>query len=796
MISQLRGNERPMTEGSGHTLDATSLLRAAASELLPVTVHMGPDQVRFSSFVGSIREDGAGASVVLEPIAADAVPTGHDRPFNIVPAAGRADWIVTATKIGREGPTRVRVDLAHARAFATKDFEDGAVAVQATDLLVLVVPGGLGNRSSYVFPVQRIGADVCEIRSSSPLAIGHELELVEIVGDRRLLRSASAQVLESVPCYMADGSPSFSCRIALSDEVEVNADPPHDLVTEAGEVKRLLGLAGALQAQGWYEAPGWGRGTLRFIEVGPDSLAVELSTDAPAPLARRQVVRIGVEVFAIPYELDVNALSISGGLMRVSLPLILRRRRRHRREHRVVVGIPHQVALSFRHPVTGTVHTHPVREISFFGLCFECDPHANVLWKGLPLEQAQLTWSNRLVHLGDLAVEQYGYDQATGLIRCIASIPQSGVVDDPDMICLLATLAHPRVRSHDGRGFAALHRTYLEAGLFGPHMHRNLAPILDRVEDVWLRLHRDASEIARTFVHGPEGAPDAAATILRAWEHGWLLQHFVDASHEVGGATGRLQAAFLEHVVLRPDGRYLVFFVKEDNQVMNAFVRRFLGATGTPDAVTRSTVELWSRPADACAGAARPDDVAVRACTPTDEIVLARSVAQRLGPYAAAALSMVPGELDLPDTRARFAQAGLERSRDCQIVERAGVPLYAVIEERSTPGVNLTWMLNASWIFPLRPDLDDPTAGLDAALHAVVNRPPQSATGERFLNLPTGIDADVLQSWGFAKEASLYLYAMTRAGLHRFFSFSASRYGEADVAALRRSRRRRPSLRE
>jgi hypothetical protein len=207
--------------------------------------------------------------------------------------------------------------------------------------------------------------------------------------------------------------------------------------------------------------------------------------------------------------------------------------------------------------------------------------------------------------------------------------------------------------------------------------------------------------------------------------------------------------------------------------------------------VNRSIVELWSRPA----GGPVPNHtdtptVALRRFEPHDELVIARAVQRKLGPHAAAALSMVPGEIDLADTRERFARAGLERSRSCDIVTRAGVATYAVLEERSTPGLNLTWMLNASWIIPIHAELDGDAAALDAALRSVVSRPAQTATGEHFVNLPEGLDTDRLGAWGFEKEASVYLYVLTRAGLHRFFTYASHRYGEVDAMTARRERRR------
>ncbi len=396
-----------MTELRASERDAVALLRAAAHELLPVVIEMGPEQARFSSFIGAVEDEGGGYAV-LEPIA-EALPEVVDQPFRIVSAAGPG-WFVVAHRIERIGPQRVRVELTRARAFDAEAAES-SVAVPATELLVLVIPGGLHGSSAYVFPVQRIGADVCEIRSSVALEPGRDLDCVEIVGDRRLLRRASAQVLETVPWYLPDGSRSFSCRLSLSEEGIGDAERAHDLVAEPAEVSRLLGLAGTMQCEGWYEAPGRGRGLLRFVDVGEDHLRFALSAPPSRGGLHTQVrIRVGVELLALSYELDVRMLQHDDGHLVTTLPLILRKRRGHRRDQRVQVSPPHQVELSFRNPVTGAVHKHLVAELSYFQVTFECQVAGAVLWQGLPLQQAQLTWRDRLVHLGDLAVEQYGYD--------------------------------------------------------------------------------------------------------------------------------------------------------------------------------------------------------------------------------------------------------------------------------------------------------------------------------------------------------------------------------------------------
>lgn len=768
-----------------------SLLDNAASALLPVVVDLGHGQPKLDAYASGVERDDQGTRLRLAPIAAGALAK-QDAWVCIRPAAPPESWELRARGIAARGERSAVVDLAHAR--VVEGGADSGPASVRSDLLVLVIPGGLDDRSAYVFPVIEITADVCEIQATEPLDPGARWDLVEIIGDRRLLRRASAQVLDIEPRFLADGSPCFRCRLALGPEAAAS-DRSYDLVTQASQVRRLLDFAGMTNAPGYYEAPGWGRGALRFLAVDRDSATLELHPGPRATGLPHGHVRVGVELFAVQYEMEVRVLAIEGGQARTSLPLILRRRQRHRRAHRTGVSAEESLSLVFLHPVTGRCETHPVRDVSFYGVSFRADPLRSVFWRTLPLERAHLDWRGRTIDLGDLVVE--GIHDTEGELLCTASITDTRVVDDTVMIELLATLAHPDVRVYDGEDFDAMHAVYLKAGLFGPHMHDNLAPMMEQTREVWRRLHSGASDVVRTLVHGPADEPNAAVTVMRAWEHGWLLQHFVDVSPQAEGATGKLQHAYLDHLVPRPDGRYLVFFVKEDNHIMNAYLTRFFANTGTREAVCRSPVELWSQGTDArgaaptaCANVAT-DGIAIRSMTETDAPVTQRAAERCLGAFATGALSMCARDLWLPDTRARFAQAGLERTRECHVVWRGSERAYAMIDERSTPGMNLTWMLNATWLIPMQSDVD--RAGLCAALERVLGLPSQSATGQRFLNLPAGLDAATLEAFGFRREANLHLYVLNRSGLHRFFHYAASRYGELEARTRRKGARRAKS---
>jgi len=767
-------------------LEVVAMIERATEELLPVVVELS--SCSFDAQLFMIQRDGE-PRVVLHPIAAQALPLHPDPLFTLRAATSSQSWSLRCTDIVAEGPSHAAISLRGMRFSRSADPSDG---VRASDSLVLVVPGGMNDGVDYVFPIARIGQDSCEVRCATGFAEGTVLALVEIVGDRRLLRTAAAQVTRATPWYGSDGSRGFVCTLSLStpERVESDDDEQHDLVTEPAEVKRVLRIAALRTSNVILEVPGRARLRGNLAELHGDHAIVELVAGADCSVLQAQrSVRVCFDLFGVPHELDVRPIEHDGKRVKISLPLILRRRRRHRRDAHNQVPASYGVELRYRHPITGQVATHPVREVSFYAVAFRLEAHGNVLWEGMPLEQAQLLWGDRLVQLGDLLVDETSIDEQGMTCRALAQ--DSRLVDDHDLIDLLGAIANPELTVHDGTEFAALHQTYLRAGLFGPHMDRNLAPIYEQTAATWRAMHSGARDMIRTFVNGPKDAPDAAVTAMRAWEACWLLQHFVDASPERFGATGKLQFAYIDHVLPRPDGRYIIFFVKEDNAIMNAYFNRFFETTGTAEALSCTLVDLWIR-RDAPPSVIELDAaITVEPCTPADESAVAHAAQRELGVHAASAVSMVPGQLTLPDTAERFARAGLVRCRDCVLIKRGGRIAYAVLEERSSPGLNLTWMLNASWIIPVHTELDADGQALARALVLIVQRPAQAATGDRFLNLPPNMNEAELARYGFAREARLRFYVLNRAGVHRFLHYNVARYGEVEAMVMRRSRKKR-----
>jgi len=350
---------------------------------------------------------------------------------------------------------------------------------------------------------------------------------------------------------------------------------------------------------------------------------------------------------------------------------------------------------------------------------------------------------------------------------------------------------------------------YRRAGLLAEFIDRNLAPVLDRAASSWHRLHESSAAIARTFVARaagqPGGALQAAVSAVRAWDRTWLAQHFASDGAGSGQITGALHLAYLDFVLPREDAHYLAFFVKSDNATMNSFYARFSALAGTPEAVDKVGLDYWIHRSGSASAPAKTDSAIDPAIDPSrspyqrrrladaDEQSVARAAEQTMGRLAAGSLAFQPGQIALPDTDRRFRRADLRRYRDGHVVTLDGRLVTCVLTEQTSPGINLTWMLNASWILPVHPDRDDGRATA-LALDGVLAAPPPVPGGDRFVITVPGVPSEPLIAAGFEKIATVYLYVFNRSGLHRYHQYVADRYGEVGAVVSRRRIERQARL--
>jgi hypothetical protein len=755
-------------------------VRQAAGALEPAIVELGSVPVQLHSYFDRVENHGSGKALLLSPIDASALPARELGPVRVHCTHASAPWTLICRSIVPISPACARVDLTNAR-FAPKRTDSRPILRHQH--LSLVTPVGSFGSDANIFPVVALDADSCVIDVSIPFELGEYLPRVEIVGDRSVLRRCAASVFELIPWCTPEGNRRFQCTLRLS-ETQTVSNELLETVQEPARVRRVLEFAAMSNVLGWFETPGSERGEARFIEAGRDALTLALYP--PREPSSSRFLKLGFTLFSVDYEASVRVLQEATSHLRTAFPLNLRRGRSFRREHRPAPGTQ-DLRLSFRNPVSGIWSEHPVVALSLQKITCEIASESELLWDGLPLHEAFLRGNEREIPLGEVRIEALAPRGSFRRMELKIQNPHT----QTELTKLLSSAVHPTVSLHNGQNFRDMLGIYKEAGLFAPHMRDNLDPIVPQAKRIWHAMHQPGADVVQTFVHGSPEAPDGAASVLRAWERGWVGQHLVSVSQQFNNAAGHVLMAMLDFLQRRPDGQHMVFFVKSDNRQMNSFLERFLANTGTSEVAERHDMAFWQRRAGQPELPPLEHSGVVRTLRPNQESMVARAAERVLGAHGAAAVSFVPGEFGIPDTARRFAELGITRERAASVVSaRRGAALYAVIEEITSQGVNFTWMLNASWLFPIHGALDKDKTGLQTALRHITNRPKQSPTGDVFVNTAGEIDEQLMLDAGFEKLADIYMYALNRTGINRWFYYMSDRYGEMDARTHQRQVRR------
>jgi hypothetical protein len=228
---------------------------------------------------------------------------------------------------------------------------------------------------------------------------------------------------------------------------------------------------------------------------------------------------------------------------------------------------------------------------------------------------------------------------------------------------------------------------------------------------------------------------------------------------------------------------------------MNSFYERFFQLTGTPESFCRITLGLWSHPG----GMGRqpvdlPTGINLRPMESGDEVLVSRAAERTFGTMAASALSLVPNGFRLSDTARLFARLDLQRRRKATLITSDDVPMLALLKEETSPGVNLTWMLDAWWLLPVNTRGENHAEAAAVAVGHIVHAPDDRPEEDKFVIVPEGMPTGALEAGGFTKVLSAHLYVLNRAGLRRYYEYISDRYGSLDARLTKHETRTMKSV--
>ncbi|MDH5676186.1 MAG: hypothetical protein OEZ06_28965 [Myxococcales bacterium] len=159
-------------------------------------------------------------------------------------------------------------------------------------------------------------------------------------------------------------------------------------------------------------------------------------------------MRLSQELGKDRYEMELRALSRHGGAgstLRVTLPMLLRRRAGIPPTSMVAVPLEQTLHLSYRSPISGVIYTRRILKLASDALEFALPPGDGSLREHLRLRAAQLfSDEGHLVELGDPEVRGFISEPERVLCRVHLDVP--GITRASTFASLLAILQRPLER--------------------------------------------------------------------------------------------------------------------------------------------------------------------------------------------------------------------------------------------------------------------------------------------------------------------------------------------------------------
>jgi hypothetical protein len=753
-------------------------LRRLGRRVTPASLRIGSKEARRRTFlVGATREAGE-LRLTLGPV--PSCPPGRARAVLDFSDAGQDYWLagtVAATADGGGELAELIVDSGPTRR-PGRSMRLAPAADVAFAVCIVEVEGG----GRQCVPILDIGVRGMRVETSMPLEVGTVLGDLVVIFRREVLRSGEGVVTSCSPALYPDGRRVYECGVRYRSSGRRQIDTPVGDRMEIDDLARVRAILWAL-CDLEYEVTMTGpTGVVRgrmLPQRGIDRTRVpELRCrvdDADRLPVRSGAVVVECSLFGSGYRFYARVSDRRADVLTLSPSPKLREWHR-RGEERTTLGPESGAMVSYRHALTGARRAHPLVDLSSHGFSFPPGASDEELWAGLPLKEVRIHFGDLAFRAPEVAIRSVSAGRVSAEMRALPD-------RDADLM-REKLIEHGRdsIRFHDGRGFDELVDFHRSMNLLEDDMEANLAKTLDETRRTWRLAHDRRAGLMRTAIVPWRGGIGATLTSVRAYERTWVFQHSAVASGAVPAGAGQLHGILMRLAAHRRDGEYIAGAIDTSAKTMHGLVSTFFSQSA-PAHRGAMRLSLYAAPA----GPRRPlDPAVVRRLRGREESLVEHVGARQLDPVCARALSLRAGEIELPETRAAYARLGIERGRDAHGAFRDDQCVAVLLRETASPGLCLSGLMSASFLFPVLPGADpDGTRQLalcDLARAAPVPGDPPN----RFLFVPTSNDHGPVLAAGFRPIGECTYFALHRLGIVEYQRYIADKYGLLQARLRRR----------
>jgi hypothetical protein len=403
------------------------------------------------------------------------------------------------------------------------------------------------------------------------------------------------------------------------------------------------------------------------------------------------------------------------GSLCLEIPTVVNRVRRRKAVRVRPVGM---VKTRFRcfNPVLGRTITFPVRDLSIRGLSFESDYARDLFWRGIRLRSCEILFDDECHPLGSVKVRnlvQSVTDEGEWDRRCGVEFLDLPVETESRLSGYIMRSSNPRIQAPVAERIEKLWELFTRSGFLYPSKMAYIRKIRPEIDKTWKRLLSDDTPFYKQIVfrEGEEELGTAAA--VQVYEDTWLFQHLAASSHPVRLVSKDVMLGLAQFLMENRNTKYLTTYFRKENSFPRKMYAGFLDRYPSEEHFCFREYSFLTLELDGQGrmGGRQPlstlrsqSSITLGHATDADKEVVENYFQKHLHPLLIRSRSLSRDLLHLPETAAMFRAKGLKRERSCLAAKQGGRLIAFALVEDSSPGVNLSGLLNTFSVYTVLPE--------------------------------------------------------------------------------------------
>lgn len=382
------------------------------------------------------------------------------------------------------------------------------------------------------------------------------------------------------------------------------------------------------------------------------------------------------------------------------------RKKPNRNPRRQIAPAP---SIVFDHPFSQNKIHREVHDISNLGLSVLEKTQDGVLMVGMIIPELTITFQGVLQStikcMGQVVYRQS--DPEKGIL-CGIAILDMDIENHSRLTHIISVLTEPNSRLSQEVDTEELWKLFFDTGFMYPEKYRHIHTNRQELRDVYKKLYTNNPDIARHFTYEKNGQILAHIAMLKAYTKTWVMHHhaarITDNSY-TGLKVLRQLVHYLNGLSRLPSAKtdFALGYYRPQNEfpdmVFGDFAREL-------DDLQGCSLDLFSY----TTFSTKENDVplplgwSLSECSPLDIWELERYYHHRSGGLLLDALGLKKCLMVDQDLEGRYKQLGLFRKCNAYSLTFHGELNAVIIVDQSSPGLNLSDLLNGLKVIVTKPD--------------------------------------------------------------------------------------------